>query len=255
MSTNPETLLNKVAIVTGSAQGLGQAMAHGLALAGCDVVGVDRQAEQEATCRKVESTGRKFLPVHADVAEAQSADRIVSTALESFGQIDILVNNAGISRRASILDFGEDDWDEVMAVNLKACFLLSQRVARHLVAREVPGSIINIASLLSFQGSNKIVSYTASKTGLAGLTRAMANELAPYNIRVNAIAPGYMETANTEALRNSPKRDMVLSMIPLGRWGQPEDLQGPVVFLASDASAYITGQVLVVDGGWLSCNV
>jgi 2-deoxy-D-gluconate 3-dehydrogenase len=255
MSANLQPLFEKVAIVTGSARGLGQAMSHGLALAGSDVVGIDLLAGQDATREMVEKAGRRFLPVNADVAAAGSTDTIVETALNSFGRIDILVNNAGISRRASILDFVEADWDEVLAVNLKACFLLSQAVVRHLVARRAPGSIINIASLLSFQGSTKIVSYTASKTGLVGLTRAMANELAPHNIRVNAIAPGYMETANTEALRKSPKRDIVLSMIPMGRWCQPEDLQGPVVFLASDASSYITGQVLVVDGGWLSCNV
>ena len=248
-------LSDKVAVVTGSAQGLGQGMAHGLALAGADIVGADRIEDQDATREKVESTGRRFLPLHVDVAEPHAPERTVAAALERFMQIDILVNNAGISRQGSILDFTLTDWEEVLAVNLRACFLLSQLMARHLVARKAGGSIINIASLLAFQGSTKLASYTVSKTGLVGLTRAMANELAPHNIRVNAIAPGYMETENTTALRSSRKADMVLSMIPMGRWGQPADLQGPVVFLASEMSTYITGQVIVVDGGWLSCNV
>lgn len=255
MSQIAPILLNKVAIVTGSAQGLGQAMARGLAAAGADVVGVDLIENQDTTREKVENCGRRFFPMLVDLGESNAADRIIAEALKHFSQVDILVNNAGISRSAPILDFTENDWDEVLSVNLRACFLLSQKVANHLVSRHAPGSIINIASLLSFQGSTKLASYTVSKTGLVGLTRAMANELAPHNIRVNAIAPGYMETANTAALRRSAKRNVVLSMIPLGRFGQPADLEGPVVFLASELSAYVTGQVLVVDGGWLSGNV
>jgi 2-deoxy-D-gluconate 3-dehydrogenase len=248
-------LTGKVAIVTGSAQGLGQGMAQGLAMAGADVVGVDVRSQQEATREAVESEERSFLSINADVAEKGSPERIVAAALETFHRIDILVNNAGILRLSPFLDFKEDDWDRVMDVNLRAVFLMSQAVARHLVARGTPGSIINIASMLSFQGSTKLASYTTSKTGILGLTRAMANELAKDAIRVNAIAPGYMETENTAALRKSPKGDVVLSLIPMARWGKPGDLQGPVVFLASAASAYVTGQTLVVDGGWLSCNV
>jgi 2-dehydro-3-deoxy-D-gluconate 5-dehydrogenase len=255
MSFSEPPLLTKVAIVTGSAQGLGRAMAQGLALAGADVVGVDRSENQAEARQMVESTGRQFLPVHRDVAEPGSPEGIVEEALKRFSQIDILVNNAGITRKDPILDFTQADWDDVLAVNLRACFLLSQAVARHLMSRQASGAIINIASLLAFQGSTKLVSYTVSKTGLVGLTKAMANELAPHNIRVNAIAPGYMDTENTAALRSSSKAGAVLSMIPMGRWGQPGDLQGPVVFLASEMSAYITGHVLVVDGGWLSGNV
>jgi len=244
-------LTGRAAIVTGSAQGLGRAIAYALAAAGSDVLGADIQPDQSETRSAIESTGRRFVAMEADVAIA--ADTIVANALGAFGRIDILVNNAGILRHRPMLEVPAEEWERVMEVNLTAAFRLTQATARTMV-RAGRGSIINITSLLAFQGSTKVPSYVASKAGLAGLTRAMANELGPHGVRVNAIAPGYMNTANTAALRSSAKANSVVSMLPLARWGEPADLAGPVVFLASDASAYVTGHMLVVDGGWLSGN-
>lgn len=244
-------LEGKVALVTGAARGLGQGMALALAGAGADVVAADI-GESAETRDCIRSTGRKCETVEANVAEAGSAQRLVDRALTAFGRLDIVVNNAGIIRRAPLLEFTEKDWDDVMDVNIKAVFLLSQAAARVMV-KQSQGKIINIASMLSFQGGIRVPSYTSSKSAVMGLTRLMACELGPHGINVNAIAPGYMATDNTRALREDPERNKaILERIPMGRWGTPEDLQGLVVFLASDASAYINGYTIAVDGGWLA---
>jgi len=248
------SLRGKVAIVTGASKGLGQAMAIGLAEAGADVVGVSRLIEQQAQTKKsVESLGRRYLGIEFDLRKINKIGTILDIAIEQFGTVDILVNNAGIIKRAPITEYSEEDWDEVLDVNLKSVFLLSQKFARHLIEKQKKGKIINIASMLSFQGGIYTTAYTVSKHGILGLTKVLANELAKYGINVNAIAPGYMITDNTEALRKDEKRyNEILSRIPMGRWGMPEDLKGAVVFLASEASDYLTGSVIAVDGGWLS---
>jgi 2-dehydro-3-deoxy-D-gluconate 5-dehydrogenase len=245
-------LSGKTAVVTGANTGLGQAIAVALSQAGASIVAVGRSAmdETERLCRE---TGTKFHSVQADLSSLEPIERIVSEAASVSGRIDILVNNAGIIRRADAIEFTEKDWDDVMNVNLKSTFFLSQAVARTMLADERGGKIINIASLLSFQGGIRIPSYTASKSGLAGLTRLLACEWAAKGINVNAIAPGYFVTNNTEALRNDPKRSSdILGRIPAGRWGDPADLGGAAVFLASPAANYIHGIVLPVDGGWLA---
>jgi len=201
----------------------------------------------------VRATGRRVIAVKADLLEAASIPRIVETTVKEFGRVDILVNNAGIIRRAPLLEFSEKDWDDVIQINQKSLFFLSQAVAQQMVKQGGGGKIINIASMLSFQGGIRVPSYTASKSAVMGLTRIMANEWAAHGINVNAIAPGYMETDNTAALRADPKRNAeILSRIPAGRWGKPEDLQGVVVFLASAASDYMHGYTVAVDGGWLA---
>jgi 2-deoxy-D-gluconate 3-dehydrogenase len=243
----------KVALVTGAARGLGQAMAIGLAEAGADITGLDIISCQE-TQDKVEGIGRRFLPVECNLREATVAqlNQVVDQVVHEMGKLDILVNNAGIIRRTPALEFGEQDWDDVIQINLKALFFLSQAAGR-VMARQGAGKIINVASLLSFQGGILIPSYTAAKSGVAGLTRALANEWAEKGINVNAIAPGYMATDNTAPLRADPQRSQaILSRIPLGRWGDPADLKGAVVFLASAASNYMQGAVVPVDGGWLA---
>ncbi|MBB5457262.1 2-dehydro-3-deoxy-D-gluconate 5-dehydrogenase KduD [Paraburkholderia sp. Cpub6] len=251
-TVNTFDLTGKVAIVTGSNTGLGAGMAVALAAAGCDIVGVSR-ADAGATAACVEALGRRFADVRADLASTVSVDDIVRAALEAFGRIDVLVNNAGIIRREDALEFGEDDWDAVMDVNLKSLFFLSQAAARQFVRQQSGGKIINVASMLSFQGGIRVASYTASKSGVLGLTRLLANEWAARRINVNAIAPGYMATANTAALRDDAQRnEEILGRIPAGRWGVPDDLAGPVVFLASSASDYVHGHTLAVDGGWLA---
>ncbi|MBC8741762.1 2-dehydro-3-deoxy-D-gluconate 5-dehydrogenase KduD [Paraburkholderia sp. UCT31] len=251
-TVNTFDLTGKVAIVTGSNTGLGAGMAVALAAAGCDIVGVSR-AEAGTTAARVEKLGRRFADVRADLASTVSVDDIVRAALEAFGRIDVLVNNAGIIRREDALEFGEDDWDAVMEVNLKSLFFLSQAAARQFVRQQSGGKIINVASMLSFQGGIRVASYTASKSGVLGLTRLLANEWAARRINVNAIAPGYMATANTAALRDDAQRnEEILGRIPAGRWGVPDDLAGPVVFLASSASDYVHGHTLAVDGGWLA---
>lgn len=245
-------LSGKVAIVTGSSTGLGEGMALGLAEAGADIVGVfnkDLPQNQE----KIEARGRRFLGIQADLSSLSPINGIFRQAVEAFGKIDILVNNAGIIRRNRAVDFTEKDWDDVMNVNLKSLFFLCQAAARQFLSQGTGGKIINIASLLSFQGGILIPSYTASKSGVMGLTRLLACEWAPHNINVNAIAPGYMATPNTQPLRDDPLRNQkILERIPAGRWGSPEDLKGAVVFLASDASGYMHGYTLAVDGGWLA---
>ncbi|MGM1051997.1 MAG: 2-dehydro-3-deoxy-D-gluconate 5-dehydrogenase KduD [Pseudomonadota bacterium] len=248
---NHFSLAGRVAMITGCNKGLGQGLAVALAEAGADIVGVNRSAAAE-TCSRIEALGRRYIAVEAELGHDAPAD-IVSRALASTERLDILVNNAGTIRRAPALAFSEADWDPVIDVNLKAAFFLSQAVARHLVARKAPGRIVNVASVLSFQGGVRVPSYTASKSGLLGLTRLLANEWAPYGITVNAIAPGYMATDNTQALREDPIRSAeILGRIPAGRWGTPEDLAGAVIFLCSDAAAYVNGHALTVDGGWLA---
>ena len=245
-------LTGKVAIVTGSNTGLGAGMAIALAAAGCDIVGANRSSPAE-TALRVEATGRRFVDVRADLSTLAPIDTIVEAAMDTFGRVDILVNNAGIIRRCDALEFSEADWDAVMDVNLKGVFFLSQAVARQIVRGGGRGKIINVASMLSFQGGIRVPSYTASKSGVLGLTRLLANEWAARGINVNAIAPGYMETDNTAQLRDDPQRsEEILARIPAGRWGVPEDLAGAVVFLASAASDYVHGHTLAVDGGWLA---
>ena len=244
-------LHGRVAMITGCNKGLGQGLAVALAEAGADIVGVNRSPADE-TRSHIEALGRRYIAVEAELGHDAPAD-IVSRALETVERLDILVNNAGTIRRAPALEFSEADWDAVIDVNLKAAFFLSQAVAHHLVERKAPGRIVNVASVLSFQGGVRVPSYTASKSGLLGLTRLLANEWAPYGITVNAIAPGYMATDNTQALREDPIRSAeILGRIPAGRWGTPEDLAGAVVFLCSDAAAYVNGHALTVDGGWLA---
>lgn len=244
-------LTGKTALVTGARTGLGQGMALALARAGADVAALGSSPMPE-TAALVKDTGRRFHSFTVDLSRPFDASAIVTDAATAFGGIDILVNNAGIIRRSDLLDYSEEDWDSVLDVNLKAAFLLSQAVARHMVSTGRAGRIVNVASMLSFQGGIRVPAYAASKHGIAGLTKAMANELAPHGITVNAIAPGYMATDNTEALRNDPERNAQISArIPMGRWGTPDDLATAVLFFAAPASGYVTGTVLPVDGGWL----
>jgi len=245
-------LFGKVAIVTGSSTGLGEAMAYGLAEAGADIVGVYNKDVPENQA-KIEAMGRRFLGIQANLASIEPIDRIVKKAVEVFGRIDILVNNAGIIIRNKSVDFTEAEWDDVININLKSLFFLSQAVARQFISQKTGGKIINIASLLSFQGGILVPSYTASKSGVMGLTRLLGAEWAAQNINVNAIAPGYMATRNTQPLQNDPVRNkQILERIPAGRWGKPDELQGAVVYLASQASNYVNGYTLAVDGGWLA---
>ncbi len=252
MILNSFDLTGKVAIVTGCDTGLGQGMAVGLAQAGCDIVGINI-VEPTDTIAKIEALGRKFLSLKADVSKTEELPRLVDQAVSHFGHVDILVNNAGIIRREDAIKFSEKDWDDVMNINVKSVFFMSQAVARQFMAQGKGGKIINIASMLSYQGGIRVPSYTASKSGVMGITRLMANEWAQNGINVNAIAPGYMATNNTAQLRaDQDRNDAILGRIPAARWGTPEDLMGPVVFLASPASDYINGYTVAVDGGWLA---
>lgn len=249
---SPFDLTGRVALVTGANTGIGQGIALALAEAGAKVVAAGRSGMDE-TVKLIAGVGGTCLPLHADLQQAGVAPRVVAQAEELAGPLDILVNNAGIIRRADALDFSEQDWDEVMNVNLKAAFFLSQAFARSALGAGRAGRIVNIASLLSFQGGIRVASYTSSKSGLAGLTRLLACEWASRSINVNAIAPGYIESNNTEALRADPDRNAaILGRIPAGRWGSPSDIGGAAVFLASDAAAYIHGAIIPVDGGWLA---
>jgi 2-deoxy-D-gluconate 3-dehydrogenase len=244
-------LAGKVAIVTGGYQGLGRGMAIGLAEAGADVVLVDRQEATE-TAGVIHSRGRKTLTFAADLMSIEPIPLIVQKTVETFGKIDILINNAGTIRRTPAIDYSEKDWDDIMAVNAKTVFFFSQAVARDMMKRK-SGKIINIASLLAFQGGIIVPAYAASKGAVAQITKALANEWAAHGININAIAPGYMATDNTKALREDPVRSKaILDRIPAGRWGTPQDLAGVAVFLASPASDYVNGHILVVDGGWLA---
>jgi len=242
----------KVAIVTGASRGLGQGMAIALAEAGAKVVGIGI-SDSSSTAQAVEDAGSEYLEIKADLGQCDNADEIMSQVRAHFGRVDILVNNAGTIRRNDFLDFAEKDWDDVMNLNLKTLFFMSQAVAREFVAQQSGGKIINIASMLSFQGGIRVPSYTSSKSAVKGVTMSMANELASKGINVNAIAPGYMATDNTEQLRNDPSRNSeILGRIPANRWGTPEDMAGAVVFLASAASDYVNGYTVAVDGGWLA---
>jgi len=245
-------LNGKIAIVTGCNTGLGQAIALGLAEAGCHIVGVNR-SEPSDTEQQIKKVGCEFLDIRADLSDQNSVSSIIDQAITKFGAIDILVNNAGIIRREDAIDFTEQNWDEVMNLNSKTLFFLSQAVGKQFIKQGSGGKIINIASMLSFQGGIRVPSYTASKSAVVGITRAMANEWANQNININAIAPGYMETNNTTALRADKDRNkQILERIPAERWGIPAEIAGACVFLASDAARYVHGHTLAVDGGWLA---
>ena len=243
----------KVALVTGSSSGLGQAIAIGLAEAGADVACHARSEGNAAeTCTAIEKLGRRAAEVTGDMSEKESPSRVVGNTVEALGGIDILINNAGMIRRTPAVDYSEDDWSTVVEVNLSSVFRLSQAAGRHMI-EQGSGKIVNIASLLSFQGGITVPAYTASKSGVAGLTKALANEWAKLGVNVNAIAPGYMVTNNTSALRADENRNrQILERIPAGRWGDPSDLVGAAVFLSSPASDYVDGHILTVDGGWMA---
>ncbi len=243
----------QVALVTGARQGLGQALALALAEAGADIAALDIGDVAE-TRQAVMALGRRCLPLQCNLREASAADlqHVVAGVVTELGRLDILVNNAGIIRRAPALEFSEADWDDVLQINLRAVFFLCQAAARVMIPQKY-GKIINIASMLSYQGGVIVPSYTAAKSGVAGITRALANEWARHGVNVNAIAPGYMATDNTAPLRADASRSAaILERIPAGRWGTPEDLKGVVVFLASAASSYLHGAIVPVDGGWLA---
>ena len=242
----------RCALVTGAARGLGQAMAVALAEAGADVTGVD-VVDLGETQAHVEAAGRRFNAIERDLRGVEATRRVVDDAAAAMGRLDILINNAGIIRRADSIDFTETDWDDVIDLNLKSVFFLAQAAGRRFLAQGGGGKIVNVASMLSFQGGIRVPSYTASKSGVLGLTRLLANEWAAQGINVNAIAPGYMATANTAPLRADAARSAeILARIPAGRWGEPVDLAGTVVFLCSAASDYVHGAVIPVDGGWLA---
>ncbi|MEN8905728.1 MAG: 2-dehydro-3-deoxy-D-gluconate 5-dehydrogenase KduD, partial [Clostridiales bacterium] len=240
------------AIVTGASTGLGQGMSLGLAKAGADVVGVD-YVDMPDTENEMNKIGAKFMGIKANLMTIEPIQSIVDKTIEKFGRVDILINNAGIIRRSDAIDYSEKDWDDVLNINMKTVFFFCQTVAKEFIKKGQGGKIINIASMLSFQGGIRVPSYTASKSAVAGITKALANEWAKHNIQINAIAPGYMATNNTQALRADEGRSSeILGRIPAGKWGTPEDLQGPVNFLASKASDYVNGHILAVDGGWLA---
>jgi 2-dehydro-3-deoxy-D-gluconate 5-dehydrogenase len=248
---NPFDLTGKVAFVTGASGGLGAGMAIALAQAGADVVVHGNSRACDETCAAVEKAGRRAARVKANLRNRTESDRAIEEAIAAFGQLDILVNNAGTVRRAPAADHGDDDWDLVVEVNLTSVFRLARTAGRHFLAQG-RGKVVNIASLLSFQGGITVPGYAAAKGGVAQLTKALANEWAGRGINVNAIAPGYMVTDNTAALRADATRSrQILERIPAGRWGEPSDLGGAVVFLSSAASDYVHGHVLTIDGGWM----
>ena len=239
----------KVALVTGSASGIGAAIAQGLAAAGAQVALHGNSRPATETAAAIGGTAAAFT---ADLSSPDGAEALFTTARDHFGKIDLLINNAGTIHRAAAEEVALDDWQRVLQINLTSSFQLAQLFARDLMARAEGGSLVNIASLLSFQGGIRVPAYAASKGGIAQLTKALANEWAPHGIRVNAIAPGYIATTNTAALQADETRNrQILERIPAGRWGQPEDLAGAAIFLCSEASAYVTGTVLTVDGGWM----
>jgi 2-dehydro-3-deoxy-D-gluconate 5-dehydrogenase len=245
-------LSGRVAVVTGCNTGLGQAMACALAAAGADIAGINSSAPTDTEAR-ITGLGRRFLDLRVRLGDIEPIPSLMARVIDWAGRLDVLVNNAGTIRRQHAIDFTESDWDEVIDLNLKTVFFLSQEAARQFMAQGRRGKIINIASMLSFQGGVRVPSYTASKSGVAGITRALANEWAAHGINVNAIAPGYMATNNTAALQADASRNQaILDRIPAGRWGTPQDMAGPVVFLASAASDYLHGCTLAVDGGWLA---
>jgi 2-deoxy-D-gluconate 3-dehydrogenase len=249
---SPFDLTGRAALVTGANTGIGQGIALALAQAGARVVAAGR-SDMSETLALIAEAGGKGHALQADLQQHGIAERLIAEAAALAGPLDILVNNAGIIRRSEALEFSESDWDEVMNVNLKANFFLAQAFAKAALATGRTGRIVNIASLLSFQGGIRVASYTASKSGLAGLTKLLACEWAAKGINVNAIAPGYIESNNTQALRaDADRNSAILSRIPAGRWGKPSDIGGAAVFLASDAAAYMHGAVIPVDGGWLA---
>lgn len=248
---NPFDLTGRVAVVTGANTGIGQGIALALAAAGADIAAVGRSPATE-TVEKARALGRRAEIVSADLSTIEPVQSVVDETVEKLGGLDILVNNAGIIRRADAVDFSEADWDAVMDTNLKSVFFLCQAAARHMIGGG-GGKIINIASMLTFQGGIRVPSYTASKSGVGGLTKLLANEWAAKGINVNAIAPGYIATNNTDALQKDETRNrQILERIPAARWGDPADLGGAAVFLASSASDYVQGHILAVDGGWLA---
>lgn len=245
-------LNGKVAIVTGANTGLGQGMCIALAEAGAKVCGVARRSCEE-TKKLVEEKGGEFFEIIANLGSTEQIDYIISEAKNKYGKIDILVNNAGIISREDAVNVTEENWDKVIDINEKVVFFLSQAVAKEFIAQNSGGKIVNICSMLSYQGGIRVPSYTASKSAILGLTRALANEWASYNINVNGIAPGYMATNNTNQLRKDADRsEAILDRIPAGRWGTPDDIMGAVIYLCSDASTYVNGFTLAVDGGWLA---
>lgn len=249
---NQFSLEGKTALVTGANTGLGQGICAAYAGAGANVIGVARRSCQE-TADKIRAIDGNFTEIIADLSDINVISRIVEEADKAYGRVDILVNNAGIIKRCDSVDVTMEDWDAVVNLNEKMVFFLSQAFAKNWIHDSKGGKIINIASMLSYQGGIRVPSYTASKSAIMGLTRALANEWAKYNINVNAIAPGYMATNNTQNLRNDEQRsEEILSRIPAGRWGTPEDITGAAIFLASDAAAYVHGFTLAVDGGWLA---
>ncbi|MFD1673822.1 2-dehydro-3-deoxy-D-gluconate 5-dehydrogenase KduD [Alicyclobacillus fodiniaquatilis] len=244
-------LSGKVACVTGVSKGLGRGMAIALAEAGADIVGIGI-SDMDDTKSEILQTNSAFHAVQADLSDPACADQAFAEAVEHFGRVDILVNNSGVIHRAAATEYTDKDWERVLNVNLQSVFRLSRAAAKHMIQKQ-SGKIINIASMLSFQGGSNVVAYTASKHAVAGLTKSFANEVSKHGISVNAIAPGYMATDNTGPLRADEQRaNAILARIPQGRWGTPDDLKGAVVFLASAASDYVNGHVLCVDGGWMS---
>lgn len=244
-------LTGKTAVVTGAGRGLGEAIALGLARAGADVALVTNRTPADKTADSVRALGRKAITIQADIADRTKLAGIIERTVDELGRIDVLVNNAGIIRRTPAAEHSYEDWQDVLDVNLNSVFLLSQLAGKHMI-EQGSGKIINIASMLSYQGGINVPGYTSSKHAVAGLTKALASEWAGKGLQVNAIAPGYMSTDNTEALRDDPVRStQILQRIPAGRWGTSEDLIGPAVFLASAASDYMNGHILAVDGGWL----
>jgi 2-deoxy-D-gluconate 3-dehydrogenase len=245
-------LQDRIALVTGASTGLGAAIAIALAEAGAQVACHGNTRSPEATCNQIESAGGVAQAITGDLGKPETAKDLVAQTLERFGHIDILINNAGTIRRAPAAEYSDEDWTAVIEVNLSSVFRLSKLAGKHMIERGDGGKIVNIASLLSFQGGITVPAYAASKGGVAQLTKALANEWAKHRINVNAIAPGYMRTANTAALQADETRNrQILERIPAGRWGEPADLAGAAVFLSSSASDYINGHILVVDGGWL----
>lgn len=250
--SHPFSLAGKVALVTGASTGLGQGIALALAEAGADIA-VAGVTPPDETLAIIAGLGRKAIDIRANLMSIEPVARVVDETVAGLGRLDILINNAGIIRRADSVDFSEEDWDDVMNVNIKAAFFMAQAAGKRFIQQGSGGKIVNIASMLSFQGGVRVASYTAAKSGIAGITRLLANEWASKNINVNAIAPGYMATDNTRPLRQDADRaKAILDRIPAGRWGLPKDLGGAAVFLSSPASDYVNGAIIPVDGGWLA---
>jgi 2-deoxy-D-gluconate 3-dehydrogenase len=252
MASDLFTLKGKVALVTGTSSGLGESIAIGLADAGARVVGVSRRDSTAARDEILKRNG-EFTQINADISDISVYQYIVKEIKDKYGEINILVNNAGTTHRYPAVDFKPEDWDEIININQRAAFFLSQAVGREFIKQGTGGKIINICSIRTFQGGNGVSAYTASKTALAGITRALATEWAQYNIQVNAIAPGFFGTELNRPLMEDAKRNAeIVSAIPAGRWGRPEELQGTVIYLASKASDYVNGHVLLVDGGYMA---